>query len=93
MTIKVGDKVRSFDFADGEYGRDLEGERANYVEGRVDAVGEVELAGCKRYSITVERDVSGGEEYTDRLGMLIHPPLNGTRKMGGDVCDGVEVIS
>jgi hypothetical protein len=33
--IKIGDRVRSFDFAVGDYGRDLRGWSAAYVEGEV----------------------------------------------------------
>ena len=41
--IKIGDRVRSFDFAIGEFGRELLGEanseRAAYVEGTVVSIG------------------------------------------------------
>ena len=56
MSISVGDRVRSFDFP---YCRDLDGQRACFVEGRV--VDFKELEGCQRYVIDVERCVFGGK--------------------------------
>ena len=84
MDITVGTKVRSFDFD----GRDLEGERACYAEGKV--VGFEKLEGCERYVIEVTRRVFGGDE-DDRRGK-IYPPVNGTPTWMGRVTDGVEVI-
>ena len=93
--IQVGDKVRSFDFAeafdDGEqFGRDLEGERACYVEGVVEAF--VDREGCPRYEIRVELDVFGGEESDRRVGNLVYPPVNGTPRLFGGACDNVELV-
>ena len=89
--IQVGSKVRSFDFARDGRGRDLEGERACYVEGVVEGFKEVE--GCERYIVRVDRKVFGGEEE-DILGRFPHvyPPINGTPKLFGGVCDGVELV-
>lgn len=87
-TIKVGDRVRSFDFPDSPTGRTLEGPRAAYVEGEVVELRELE--GCPRYIVRVERRVFGGKETTNRIGELVHPPVNGTPSWLGDVCDGVE---
>jgi len=81
--ISVNDKVRSFDFA----GRDLEGERACYIEGTVVAMGEV-IEGCARYEIMVERQVFGGKELTGEhslVGHPVYPPLNGTPTWGDEV--------
>lgn len=89
--IKVGSVVRSFDFAAGKYGRDLEGERACYVEGVVEEIGEV-IEGCPRYKIRVTRDVFGGEEKPTRVGTYVFPPINGTPTMLGRVMESVEVI-
>ena len=93
--IQVGDKVRSFDFAGpfangAKYGRDLEGERACFVEGVVEAV--VEREGCPRYEIRVNRDVFGGEESDRRVGNLVYPPVNGTPSLFGYDCDNVELV-
>ncbi len=94
--IQVGDRVRSFDFADTfedgtQYGRDLEGERACYVEGVV--VGFDNIEGCDRYRILVDRDVFGGKDDDRRIGRLVTPPINGTPKLFGSGTDFVESIS
>jgi hypothetical protein len=90
MSISVGDRVRSFDFSDGGLGRDLSGERACYVEGRVQDL--VDHSGCIRYHILVDRDVFGGEESDRRVGRFINPPVNGVpRAFGSGVTDFVEL--
>jgi len=50
--IKIGDKVRSYDFA---------GSKQYYVEGTVVAIGPVPFCGadCQHYHIVVERAKSG----------------------------------
>lgn len=86
--IKVGDRVRSFDFDD----RDLEGERACYVEGRVEEI--VESGWCQRYAIRVERRVFGGEEIAEGYEDMVYPPVNGTKfVLRGSVASGVERLS
>ena len=91
MTISVGDRVRSFDFVQGDFGRDLEGERACYVEGVVEAF--VERGGCPRYEIRVDRDVFRGcLGAQDRAGKTVYPPVNGTPKSFGGVCNFVELV-
>lgn len=82
----VGDRVRSFDFAD----RSLDGPRACYMEGQITGLKEIE--GCWRYKIEVNRCVGGGKEQ-DRFPAVIYPPVNGTPTMMGRITDGVEVIS
>jgi len=84
--IQVGSKVRSFDFP---YNRDLAGERACYVEGKV--VGFEAHQGCERYVVAVDRCVFGGEDR-EAWPAKIYPPVNGTPKLMGGVCDGVELI-
>ena len=83
--IKVGDKVRSFDFP---HSRDVDGDRACYVEGVVEGFKEVE--GCERYVVRVDRKVFTGKEE-DILGRYpyVFPPVNGTPRLLGGVCDGV----
>jgi hypothetical protein len=88
--IQVGDKVRSFDFAQGDFGRELYGDRACYVEGVVESF--VEREGCPRYEVRVEVDVFGGEESDRRVGNLVYPPVNGTPKSFGGACDNVELV-
>ena len=87
MSISVGDRVRSFDFA---HSRDTSGERSCYVEGRVEEF--VALEGCQRYRILVDRDVFGGEESDRRVGRYVTPPVNGTPKSFGGVTDFVELV-
>lgn len=90
--IRVGAKVRSFDFA----GRQLTGERACYVEGRVVEIGTPphEVCVCdKHYHIVVDRRVWGGvANPTDGfIGQTVYPPTNGTEGLFGPT-DGVELI-
>jgi hypothetical protein len=87
--IQVGSKVRSFDFSDGPGGRSLSGERACYAEGEV--VGFEDHQGCERYVVAVERYVFGGEPR-EAWPAKIYPPVNGTPKLFGGVCDGVELV-
>lgn len=77
--VKVGDTVRSFHFE----GRDLEGERASYIIGIVEAVGENKIDGCDRYTIRVIADIFGGEVVTHPAG-VVYPPVNGTEIWGED---------
>ena len=88
--IQVGSKVRSFDFARDGRGRQLDGERACYIEGVVE--GYKKLEGCERYVIRVERKVWAGEEVEEPYRGRVYPPVNGTPKMFGGVCDGGEVV-
>ncbi len=86
IEIKVGDRVRSFDFVIGEFGRDLTGERATYVEGIVEAIEPVEWcgAGCNHYAVRVEVDCLQGVRYEVvsesvlpcRVGSTVFPPTN-----------------
>jgi len=94
-TIKTGDKVRSFDFADGDWGRWLIGEheRAAYVEGEVVEIFE-HIHGYQSYRIKVTKDVFGNVDQTDKgYRTEVVVPVNGTPKgFGDEVCDGVEKI-
>jgi len=87
MDIKIGKKVRSFDF---HYMRDLNGPRSCYMEGVVTRIEKVR--GCDRYIIEVDRCIVGGEEKSD-FPSEICPPVNGTPTTMGRVTDGVEVIT
>jgi hypothetical protein len=89
--IKIGDNVRSFDFAFGKFGRDLEGERACFVEGVVEDFEKLE--GCMRYKILVNKDVFGGDtDRSKRVGSYVFPPLNGTASMLEDSTNFVDKI-
>jgi hypothetical protein len=91
MDIVIGTRVRSYDFSrDDGYGRDLVGKEACYVEGEV--VGFDRSGGCPRYRILVDRDVFGGKEESTRVGHLITPPVNGTRKTFGGTTNFVELV-
>ena len=79
--IKVGNRVRSYDFA-----RD----RECYVEGIVE--GFERLEGCERYKIRVERKVWAGEEVENPYSGHVYPPLNGTPRTFGGECNGVELV-
>jgi len=68
--IKVGDRVRAFDYDC----RDLNGSEACYTEGKVvDIIYGPEA----RYVIKVTRDVWLGKEMKVRVGGKVFPPLNG----------------
>ena len=86
MSIKIGSKVRSFDF----HSRDITGEDACYVEGEV-----VDIrwdGGCDRYVILIEKQVFAGKEEDTHVGSLVHPPVNGIPKWNGRLTDGVELL-
>lgn len=95
-SLQVGDKVRSFDFADGEYGRELSGGRAAYAEGFIVEIGPMPDApanDCPRYHIRVTRDVFGGKGRigeNSRVGTMVYPPVNGTPTTMGNTTYGVE---
>jgi hypothetical protein len=99
MKIQVGQKVRSFDFADGKWGRDLIGERACFIDGIVTDItnmipgedGFLMDVGCDRYVIEVELRVFGGKAV-DPEATTFYPPVNGTPTWGGKVTNCVEAI-
>ena len=84
-TIKIGDMVRSYDFP---------GDRDDcYVEGKVTAIGKFEFPDCPRYEIATTRRVISGKEVEVTVEIShVYPPVNGTPKLLGGVCDGVEKI-
>lgn len=95
MEIRVGDRVRSHDFAhvyDDPY---VDLERVCYVEGTVLEIGNFEEApGCRRYRIHVDRRFFGGKEVpVHENEQVVYPPVNGTPILGRDrVTSGVERI-
>ena len=82
--IRAGDKVRSYDF---------EGNEQCYMEGVVIAI--VKLDGCRRYKIKVERQVWGGEVVREKFSDddCVYPPVNGTVKTFGGVCNFVKRLA
>jgi hypothetical protein len=80
--IDIGTHVRTFDFpnvAGGRFwGLDLDGERACYAEGTIEAIGEDIIEGCPRYRISVTRIVFRGENALPTTPQHLYPPLNGT---------------
>ena len=86
MSIKIGSKVRSFDF----HSRDITGEEAFYIEGEVVDIRWHE--GCDRYVVIIEKQVFAGKEGDSHIGELVFPPVNGIEKMFGGVTDGVELL-
>lgn len=85
--IKVNDRVRSFDFP---FGRELTGEKACFVEGRV--IGNKTIDGCLRYVILVNREVWGGKEVAITR-KTVYPPVNGIpQAFGSRVTDGVQKL-
>ena len=94
-TIKIGDKVRSFDFPFNDDCRVLEGERACYTEGHVVDIHKNGVEGvqsCPLYEIKVTRKVFGGEERNPLPYDTCYPPVNGTKILFGGVSDGVVKI-
>ena len=96
MNVEVGNFVRSFDFAWSDFGRDLEGERACYIEGFVEGVTDPKtdehFRDCARYRICVSRRVLGGRSQPDAQSNYVFPPVNGTPMLGGGHCNMVEKL-
>ena len=91
--VKVGDRVRSFDFD----GRDIEGEAACYIEGTVESITDPKIhphfRDCARYAIRVTRRIFAGENRDgegSNVGECVYPPLNGTQSWLGRTMAGVE---
>jgi hypothetical protein len=82
--IKVGDRVRSYDFP---------GSRDDcYIEGVVEEVG-IMLEGCPRYKIRGERIVWRGKDEGAPADPYVYPPVNGTPTLFGDVTNGVKRLA
>lgn len=88
-SIRCGDKVRSYDFPD-DYRPDA---RGCYIEGIVlesREYPELHLDG-PRYKIVVTAHYWMGEKIKCEQRVL-YPPVNGTPKSTGGVCNGVEKL-
>lgn len=84
--IKVGDRVRSYDFADRD---------DCWVEGVVVEIGTCGfLQGFDRYKIEVQRSTMDGDTgiFEQAPGHFVYPPINGTPKGMGGVCNFVKLI-
>jgi phage gp37-like protein len=93
----IGRRVRSFHFSkiiDGErIGDEVEGPHAAYLEGVVESIQK--HGGCTRYVIRVDRDVFHGKDATgeeSQVGHVVIPPINGTRRLFGGHCCGVDLV-
>ena len=85
--IDFGSRVRSFDDQDF---RDVTGPGASFIEGTVIDFRMHE--GCHRYRIQVSRVVKRGIDRPFDDGYIVIPPLNGTPRLFGAVCNGVELL-
>jgi hypothetical protein len=100
--IRVGDRVRSFDFPsdNGKWGFALEGEdeRACYAEGFVLEIDPDWSGACgayPAYKIGCYKDVGAGKERVgefSRKGLFVYAPVNGVEKAFGGVCNGVVLV-
>lgn len=74
--IKVGDRVRSYDFPDDP----REDARGCYYEGRVVAIGRFAFDGeaCDRYKIAVMKRYWLGKPQLLSVDRYVFPPANGT---------------
>tara|TARA_B100001287_G_scaffold240575_1_gene215048 strand:+ start:2577 stop:2864 length:288 start_codon:yes stop_codon:yes gene_type:complete len=89
-TVKVGDKVRSFDF----HSRDVEGIDACYVEGVVESIeGHPMGYGDGEYvKFLITKKIFSGEERTETLGEYNWVPQNGQENWNGKLTNHIEKI-
>ncbi|GJD87842.1 hypothetical protein BHAOGJBA_1347 [Methylobacterium hispanicum] len=102
--LEIGCRVRSFSstfaYEDGRVaGLETAGDRVSYLEGVLRAIGDVRRD-CPRYTIEVERRVSGrGDRIKDETvaaddpWRTVIPPVNGTPTSAGEYCFGVVRIA
>lgn len=87
--IKVGDKVRSFDFQD----RDANAFDACYVEGVVESIeGHPQGGGGEYLKFKITRKVFGGKELDVTIGDYNWVPQNGQETWTGKITDHVVKI-
>ena len=87
--IKVGDKVRSFDFDCKE----LDTINSCFVEGIVESIEGHPMGGGGEYlKFKISRKVFGGKERTETLGEFNWVPQNGQETWLGKVTDNVVKI-
>lgn len=80
--IKVGDRVKSYDFMAYD---------DTFVIGIVSA-DDFMMEGCNRYVIRVVERWINGEQVQTHSGEACFPPVNGTPKMLGGYTNGVRKI-
>ena len=98
--IKVGDRVRFFDFgSDPVNNRQLEGEEACYTEGILIGFVALPINGCENYAIQCDTDYGAGERRTfetvgkyTREGSIVYGPVNGTRYLSRGAYNNAERI-
>jgi hypothetical protein len=82
LNVRVGDRVRSYDFV-----VDSRVDENSYVEGYVEEIrcfDDLRLGGCDRYRIRTVRRVFGGNEIDiPEHEREVFPPKNGTPILGG----------
>lgn len=78
--VKVGDRVRSFDFS---HRRDC------FVVGTVAGIDDADWD-CPRYRVVAEYRVVQGEKDFGCEGTEFFPPVNGTPSLFGEATAGVE---
>ena len=76
--FKVGDLIRSHDFALKGLPNALEGERATFIEGIIIGIGDMPgcAVDCPHLHIEVGRSVVGGFETMRLIGDTCYPPLD-----------------
>ena len=86
-TVEVGDYVRAYDYGC----RDLTGNNACFVEGKVvDIIDDGDVVNG-RYVVLVEKDVWTGKAMDVRVGSRVFPPRNG-RTIQRTTMNRVEVL-
>lgn len=94
--VNVGDYVVSYHFPDRP--KELTGEHACYVIGEVAAILEPGDVGnphpsCNAYELHVSLEVwKGKTERPSEGNEVVYPPVNGTKRLLGGVCDGVHKL-
>lgn len=78
-TIKVGDRVKSYDFP----GTTPERLEQCYQTGVVQGIDGFGFGDCNRYKILVDNIVFRGVSEKPPIGHTIFPPVNGTQSMAG----------
>jgi len=88
--VKVGDKVRSFDFDSHE----VKGKDACYVEGVVESIEGHPMSGDGEYAkFKITKKIFGGEERTETLGEYSWAPQNGQQTWLGKLTNHLTIIA
>ena len=88
-TVKVGDKVRSFDFDSHE----VEGRDACYVEGVVESIEGHPMGGGGEYvKFLITKKIFSGKERTGSVGEFNWVPQNGQETWTGKLTNHIVKI-